>query len=152
MIEEKYIDIAIDLLGDEILFRRKSANLITTQPSIIAYLESEGFQILSNEEKDLMWYCILVIIEAIIQSEEELESIMLEEIEEAEELNYSKVGEKNLKFSDVADLMFDQYEEEDLLAFVEDTLIPDEEEFPTPVGRKVIFISLKTLIDALRQC
>jgi hypothetical protein len=152
MIEEKHIDVAIELLGDEALFRRKSANLITTQPSIIAYLESEGFQILSNEEKDLMWYCILVIIEAIIQSEEEVESILLEEIEEAEEMNYSKVGDKNLKFSDVADIMFDGYEEEDLLAFVEDTLIPDEEEFPTPVGRKVLFISLKTLIDALRQC
>ena len=58
---------------------------------------------------------------------------------------------KTLK--EIADFFFQDYPQEDLLAFVEDSLIDDEEN-DTPIsniGRNVIFVSMKSFIDCLHQ-
>ena len=47
------------------------------------------------------------------------------------------------------DVFFENYQQEDLLAFVEDSLIDDEDEIVTKVGREPMFVALKSIIDCL---
>jgi len=45
------------------------------------------------------------------------------------------------------DIFFKNYFQEDLLAFVEDSLIEEEEGLVTKVGREPMFVALKSIID-----
>ena len=149
IIEEKTIEESIELLSDKEMYHQFFEETVTENSGLVAYLSAEGFNILTEEEKDLMWYCALVLLHSWKKITGDFPSISNDDIEDAEEANYDIVGEKQIKFKEVADLLFEEYEQEDLLAFVEDTLTPDEEDFITPVGRKVLFISLKTIIDVM---
>ena len=53
------------------------------------------------------------------------------------------------KFNEKIDPFFKDYPQEDLLAFVEDSLVQDEDSEITNEGRDYIFIALKTIIDSL---
>lgn len=149
IIEEKTIEESIELLSDKDMYHQFFEETVTQNSGLVAYLSAEGFDILTEEEKDLMWYCTLVLLQSWKKITGDFPAISNNDIEDAEEANYDVVGEKQIKFKEVADLLFEGYEQEDLLAFVEDTLAPDEEDFITPVGRKVMFISLKTIIDVM---
>ncbi|NNF36754.1 MAG: hypothetical protein HKN68_21815 [Saprospiraceae bacterium] len=149
MISEKYIDQVILTLNSAPLYEERLRNIIETRQALVSYLESEGFEILDYEERDLLWYLTVVVHDSILEAGNNIPDITVEDIEIAEEKNYAALESDHMKFSDMADLLFNDYPEEDLLAFIEDTVIPDEEHFPSPVGRKVIFISMKTVIDVL---
>lgn len=147
LVSEEIIDEVISLFEDEDSFRQFSMELVESQPVLLAYLESDSNSILTEEEKDLQWYCTTVVIKSIASAIGTLPVVNTKDISQAEDSNYALVDDKNQKFNIIADTFFKDYIEEDLLAFAEDTLIPDEASFITPVGRKVIFISLKTIID-----
>ena len=149
MVTEEIINKIIDQLEAKEVYQAKLQSLIEQQPAIISYFESEGFDILSNEEKDLLWYLTLVVYESYVAHHETNPVLRLKKIEKAEEENYTMMKQDHLRFSEIADLFFEGYEEEDLLALIEDTVIPDEGDFPSPVGRKVIFTTMKTIIDVL---
>ena len=51
------------------------------------------------------------------------------------------------KFRERLDVFFQDYFQEDLLAFVEDSLSEEEEEMVTKIGREPMFVALKTIID-----
>ena len=143
-ISEIEIDKVIERLNDEGEFDKASKNLIENQPALIGYLDGEGFKILTSEEQDLLWYCLLVVVESSSPGY----AVSVQDLLDKEEENYDLVGDQ-MTFDIIADQLFEEYGQEDLLAFVEDTLIPDEETFITPVGRKVLFLSLKSVIDVL---
>ncbi len=147
LVSEEIIDGVISTFDNEGNYQQFSISLVESQPGLIAYLESESNSILTEEEKDLQWYCTAVILKSIEIAKGALAFADTQKISKAEENNYALVDDKNQKFKMIADTFFADCIEEDLLAFVEDTLIPDEISFITPVGRKVIFISLKTIID-----
>lgn len=149
MVSEKHIDQVIQKLNSASLYEERLRTIIETTQALVSYLESEGFEILNNEERDLLWYLTVVVYDSILEAGERIPDIDVNAIEIAEEKNYTSLESDHMKFSDMADLLFKDYPEEDLLAFIEDTVIPDEEQFPSPVGRKVIFISMKTIIDVL---
>lgn len=148
VVREEMIEAVITRMENPEVFLNASREFIENQPSIIAYLNSEGFSLLSEEEMDLLWYCILVVSESI-KKVKKVNLVDIEDIEETEEENYILLGGKDLKFEDIADRFFPNYIQEDLLAFAEDTLVPDDEDFISPAGRKIIFITLKTLIDVM---
>lgn len=147
-ITESEIEKVLDKFENTSYFDKLSKALIEEQPNLISYFESESFEILTEEEKDILWYCALVIYGATIGVVEDIAEIQQEVLNNWEEINYNIVGD-NMKFMQMTDSFFEKYPQEDLLAFVEDTLIPDEEDIITPVGRKILFLSLKTFIDAL---
>ena len=147
MIAEKVIEQVQATLDHRSNFEQFSTYVIEEHPAIIAYFNSEGFGILTNQEKDLLWYCTMVILQSIRDDRGPLPQSTTEDLAEREELNYEALQGKVTKFKDIADFFFKDFEEEELLAFVEDTLMPDEDSFVTPVGRKVLLISLKTIID-----
>ncbi len=118
-----------------------------TQPIIISYLLSQSFDLLTKREQDYMFYLTLVIWKVI--EEKGLEkAIVAEKIGMAEERNWAIYNETSAKvFREKLDVFFDDYAEEDLLAFVEDALIDEESGVLTKEGRAFIFIGLKSIID-----
>ncbi|MFT5382917.1 MAG: hypothetical protein ACI81W_000313, partial [Saprospiraceae bacterium] len=66
---------------------------------------------------------------------------------------WEKLSENQSKgFRDKLDVFFENTSQEDLLAFVEDALVQDEEDdMISPEGREYVFITLKTIIDCLDQ-
>ena len=67
-----------------------------------------------------------------------------------EEANWELLHEQPKgTFRDKITPFFENNEQEDLLAFVEDTLEQEEDSPVTTVGRDVIFISSKTVIDSI---
>ena len=149
MVSEKEIDRIIQELEEASVYQDRLKSVVESQEAIVSYLESEGFEILSNDERDLLWYLTVVVIESVKDSGLSISDVKVKDIESTEEKNYSSLENEHIKFSEMADLLFDGYPEEDLLAFIEDTVIPDEENFPSPVGRKVIFMTMKTIIDVV---
>ena len=149
MVSESIIDKVIEQLQSQDIYQEKLKSLVEHQHAIVSFFESEGFEILSNDERDLLWYLTVVVYESIKSQSEHQDFISIKKIESAEEHNYSLLKHDHMKFSEIADLYFDNYPQEDLLALIEDTVIPDQEDFPSPVGRKVIFITMKTIIDVL---
>jgi hypothetical protein len=49
-------------------------------------------------------------------------------------------------------VFFDGYPQEDLLAFLEDSLQQDEENPVTGVGAELIAVTAKSIIDVLHDC
>jgi len=68
----------------------------------------------------------------------------------AEETNWGKMQEVSAKkFRERLDVFFSSTSQEDLLAFIEDALLDEEEGILSKEGREPIFIILKSIIDAL---
>ena len=49
------------------------------------------------------------------------------------------------------DSFFKDYPQEDLLALVEDSIQQDEDNIVTPVGREIIFVACKSIIDTIHS-
>lgn len=156
-VPEKVIDAKAAKLGgldgdfDEII-----AELKEEQPAILGYLFSESFLILTQEEKEYLLYLALVIWESCDEVLEGVMEMSPEELEEIEEANWTELNQAvGNSFRQKLDGFFTDYPQEDLLAFVEDSLVISEEgegaeEFEvTKEGREPIFVALKTIIDCL---
>ena len=129
------------------------AELTRDQPYILAYFFSDAFRMLTPEEQSYMLYLGLVVWKSIQTQGTTTSQITEDQIGQAEE----KVWEimeltSNKKFRERLDPFFDNTEEEDLLAFIEDSLVTDAEDkddFLTKAGREMIFVGLKTVMNCL---
>lgn len=152
-ISEKIIDnITKALDNEENSYDEAIGDMQAKQPILFSYLLSESFKLLIEEEKEYLLYLALVIWKAVDAEVAELPLLDSENIEEVEEKNWTLFNEtKARKFNEKLDVFFDKYPQEDLLAFVEDALVDDEDEdaFVTKEGKELLFIGLKTTIDAL---
>ncbi len=105
-------------------------------------------EILFDEELDYMFSMLCLII---LSAFDKVEALDLDHIQELEEKNWETLyTHKSIKST--FDVYFEGYEEEDLLAYVEDALVFDKEseeemEFLTNVGTEVIMVKAKSLID-----
>ncbi len=152
-ISEKIIDRITKALDDEENgYDRAIGDMQAKQPILFSYLLSESFKLLIAEESEYLLYLALVIWKAIDGEVADLPLLDSEKIEEIEEKNWTLLNEtKARKFNDKLDVFFDKYPQEDLLAFVEDALVDgeDDDAFVTKEGKELLFIGLKTTIDAL---
>jgi hypothetical protein len=150
------IDAVIELLdnvSDE-QYEQRMEDFAEAQPVIFAYLfDEENFHLLTEDEKGFMQYLALIIWAANEQVNGTAPEASEEQIGAAEERNYAVLdGHTARDFSDRVDPLFEDYPQEDLLAFVEEALLEDEEEpevLITKEGREPIFVALKTVIDVL---
>jgi hypothetical protein len=146
---------AIDKIADQLNqnpanFDQAIADMQVNQPILFSYLLSESFKLLTKDESEYLLYLSLVIWKSIHQGHQKLEKLDSAKIEEIEEKNWALLNEsKARKFRDKLDAFFEKYPQEDLLAYVEDALVDDEDSFVTKEGRELLFIGLKTTIDAL---
>ncbi|MFT5164780.1 MAG: hypothetical protein ACI8P3_000003 [Saprospiraceae bacterium] len=152
-IPESIIDQKATEIGETEDFTDLIQNLKDKQPALLAFLFSENFDLLTQSEKDFTMFLTLVVWEAVLTIHPEQEFIAPEDVEAAEEANWEKLSENQSKgFRDKLDVFFENTSQEDLLAFVEDALVQDEEDdMISPEGREYVFITLKTIIDCLDQ-
>ena len=151
-ISEEIIDHCSDRLSDtDKYYTDAIENMKNQQPILLSYLLSENFRMLTQEEKDYMLYLALVIWESVQQVQISLGGIETEDIEAKEEINWQILNESKARmFKERLDGFFKNTKQEDLLAFVEDALVEDEEEqIVTKEGKELLFIGLKTVIDCL---
>jgi len=124
------------------------------QPLLLAYLLSENFKLLTEEERSYQLYLSLVIWKSVQQVEPKAADLTEELLDTLEESNWETLNNSTARrFRERLDRFFDNTTQEDLLAFVEDALTDDEEDADnkliTKEGKELVFIGLKTVIDCL---
>ena len=152
-ITEEIIDCITETLNnEENSYDEAIGDMQAKQPILFSYLLSESFKLLIKEESKYLLYLALVIWKAVDTKVTEMPLLDSAKIEEIEERNWTLFNETNARrFKEKLDAFFDKYPQEDLLAFVEDALVDDEDSFVTKEGKELLFIGLRTTIDALCQ-
>lgn len=126
--------------------------LMDAQPALLAFLTQESTDLLLEEEKDIMWYITVVIVNACQSDGITVTELSDNTLSDYEEANWQLLHDQPKgTFREKLTVFFEDYEQEDLLAFVEDTLELEEDSPITAVGRDVIFISAKAVIDGIFQ-
>lgn len=121
------------------------------QPVLLAYFFSENFDLFTHEERDYLQYLALVVWSAA----REVCGIKLpvneDQISEAEDENWEKLESvRSHIFRERVGIFFENHPQEDLLAFVEDALLDDDEDpLVTKEGREAMFVTLKSVVDLL---
>jgi hypothetical protein len=153
LVSDKTIDQIIDQLdaSDE-AFELAMDKAGEEQPMIFAYLTSESFDLLTEEERGYMLYIGLILYLAYKKTNPNLQDISEDQLGDAEEKNYEMLEQaKGETFADRLDIFFDNYKQEELLALAEEAVMDEEEEehLVTEEGAEPMFVALKTVIDAM---
>ena len=152
-VSENMID-AVILELEEADFEQEVAILGEKQPVLLGYVLSEDFELLTNEEREWLLYLVLVVWKATEKVYGKTGPLSKNALETAEEANWERLEPVTTKrFRDRMTPFFDNYDQEDLLAFVEDSLTEDEEDTEAVVtkeGREPMFVALKSVIDVLK--
>lgn len=150
MITEATIERVLDRLeagGDD--FALEIQDFAQAQPHLTAYLTNEENDSLNEEERTLLLFGAIVIYQSVTDQLAEPAEASEEMIGQAEEENYALMPEKG-SFRDRLTPFFEDSEEEDLLAFIEDLLVAEEEDDTiSKEAREPLFIALKTVVDVL---
>ncbi len=150
-VSEQVIDsIAEQLDGSTNIYEAAIEELREEQPAILAYLFNEELKVLTQKEKEYLLYLILVIWKSIgVVAEEPIGKVSPDAFTQREEENWNIIdSQKKKHFRDKLDVFFEGYPQEDLLAFVEDALVEEEEDdMVTKEGREALFVILKTVLD-----
>lgn len=128
----------------------KTATYMEEYPTLLAYLEQESNEVLLEEERDLQWYIIIVCLSAILEAEIHVPAFTVDNLSVAEEKNWEILQSAGGgTWRERLSPFFETFFEEDLLAFVED-MVQEEEDSPiTAIGKEVIFISCKSVLDCI---
>lgn len=154
-VSEIIIDAVIDELEsftDE-QYEAQMEAFAEVQPVLFAWLFSEHFELLNEDEKGYLQYLSLIAWLAIERVNGPCEPVSEEQIGEAEEANYGVLEASTAKkFRDRLNEFFEGSDQEDLLAFAEEAVLEDEDDPEALVskeGREPIFVAVKTLVDVL---
>jgi len=153
-IAEPTIDQIAEKLGNDEAARAAAVEALRAeQPVLLAYLFSEGFDALLHPEREYVLFLTLVIVEAVkAQLQKTPPPLTEEQLGEAEEANWEQLQNVSTKkFRERLDVFFTDTPQEDLLAFIEDALIDEEDGLLSKEGREPIFVALKSVVDALHQ-
>jgi len=125
-------------------------DLSREQPAIFHYINQEDFELLTEEEFDFLIFLTVIIFKSFRESGVTIKEVSVHDIESTEEANWEILNSATSnKFRNRIDAFYSEYLQEDLLAFVEDALEPDDLPIVTKEGREPLFIILKTIIDVL---
>lgn len=153
-IDETTIDhIAVNLGTSDADRALAVESLEAEQPVLLAYLFSENFGAFLEREREYILFLVLVIIESIkVKHPGQTLPISEALLSETEEENWTKMQTvKAQRFRERMDIFFKDTNQEDLLAFIEDALIDEEDGLLSKEGREPIFIVLKSIVDALNR-
>ncbi len=125
--------------------------LRTVQPALAEYLFAEHMEAFTHGEQAYFLFLAVVIWKAFTHHHPDAPVLDADAIAQAEERNWELLQQiEERSFRKRLDTFFQQSDEEDLLGFLEDALAEEEEEIPiTKEGREPMFVSLKTIADAL---
>jgi hypothetical protein len=154
-VSEKIIDAVIEELEnyDDEQYEAQMEAFAEAQPVLFAWLFSEHFELLNEDEKGYLQYLALIAWRSIMQVDGSVEAVSEDQIGEAEEANYAILDASTAKkFRDRLNVFFEGSPQEDLLAFAEEAVLEDEDDIDSLVtkeGREPIFVALKTMVDVL---
>ena len=140
MITESEIDVCIEKLEND------PGSALEIPPEFTSYLQSEVYPNLKEYERQILAFSLSIIHNCCASKFEEL--FDLEYYLDNEESNWS-IRDKDSSLDDSLNIFFNGYPEEDLLAFVEDMLIEDEDFEISIAGKEIIVICTKSYIDLL---
>ena len=144
--------IAESLNQDDSSFQDIVERLQKEQAPLFGYIFSENLSVLTQAEREFLLYLLLVILLSIEENSGTLNAIPKKTLEDAEEFNWSIMDSAPAgKFRDKLTPFFEDYTQEDLLAFVEDALMDSEDDLVTKEGREVVFVFLKSVIDCFEE-
>ncbi len=154
MITEKQIETVLDQMEEsEVSIADTVNDLESKHPALFSYIVSPQFsEVLNERERDYFHFLVvsiyMIINEYYLKGKEY--SITEDELGDMEE----KVWElwetdSDGDFHEKLDIFFENTEEEDLLALIEDALIETEDELITEIGREPVFVALETIKEVL---
>lgn len=148
-VSEDVIDQVLEELGDDPQRQADALQSLREEhPLVLAYLFTENFNAFLRQEKEFLLYLLLVIWWSCQKTAGGLPEVTEDVLAEAEEANWALLQEAESKrFRDRLDPFYDQTRQEDLLAFIEDALIDEEEGFVSKEGREPMFVILKSIVD-----
>ena len=148
-INEEQIDFASEHLEtSEQAFVHTLEDLQRQHPIVFSFLLSENLEVLTVAERDYMFYLLAILWKALRDDLPAGTVISEKALGEAEERNWTLLqASKSKRFRERLDPFFEDYPQEDLLAFLEDALVDEEEDLLTREGREPIFVSLKSILD-----
>lgn len=152
-VSENIIDAVIDALEDysDEQYEAEMEAFSAAQPVLFAWLFSEHFDLLTDDEKGYLQYLALIAWRSIEKVNGVLDAVSEEQIGEAEEANYAVLEASTAKkFRDRLNAFFEGSTQEDLLAFAEEAVLEyedDPESLVSKEGKEPIFVALKTLVD-----
>lgn len=150
-ISEDIINANIDLLENENEYISVLKELEEKQTDLMQMISKENQDLLTNDELALLEYLTVLIFKST-QSVSTIMKLNGKALEEAEEKNWATFNASSSKnFTKILDTFFEDYPQEDLLALVEDSIQPDEGTVITTVGKEIIFVVCKSIIDVLHQ-
>ncbi len=151
MVTEATIEEVLEsFVNDREEYEESLSDLMDQQPPLLAFLAQESNDVLTEEEKDVLWYIILIIITSSRRFGISVGELSDTDLGNYEEFNWEVLQQQPKgTFREKITPFFEEYDQEDLLAFVEDTLELEEDSPVTSVGRDVIFVSAKTVIDSI---
>lgn len=152
IVTEDILDQIVERFDDsDTAYEQAVETMENEQPVLLGYLFSEDFDAFTQDEKEYLLMLSTIIWTALKEVNGSLAPITETALSEAEEHNWAKLENVAAqRFSDRLDVFFQDYPQEDLLAFVEDALADDEEDpIVTKEAREAIFVTLKTVIDCL---
>jgi len=155
-IGEELIDAAVLSIQeeDEIVRENLLQELGGYQPAVLAFLFTENTELFTKQEKEYLLFILLSIWGAVRSGTdpEEMDEIDADQLSLAEEKNWEMLESASTnRFRDRLDLFFVDYPQTDLLAFVEDMLLDEEDDLLTREGREPMFVLLKSIIDCFHQ-
>lgn len=155
MVTEQIIEQTISQLEDGMIdYEKTLREFAGRQPAVMSLLISDSEGALTDDEQELLLYLAVVIWKSVETAGVENELVDADTVAEAEEENWDLFSQaKGPSFRERLDVFFEKTDEEDLLAFIEDSLTPgdeDEDEIKvTAEGREPMFVALKTVVDLL---
>ncbi len=115
---------------------------VEKQRSISNYLLGDSFNLFTEYEKELLLFIHLVIWKALVAPLKTVH-FSIDEYLLLEEQTWEQISSKSLSWESKKNLLFDEFPEVDLLAFVEDVVADDE---ITDTVREILFVTARTYI------
>lgn len=134
-----------EVASDEVYSEKIRVDFNETQEDYLTYLEREVYSLISDPEKDLLLFILYALNEFMVKEKGEASPIELHKYFDAEEKMW-QMYEDGIKkpFKERITPFFEEIDEEEALAFIEDLLVEaegeeDEDLLIDPAGRDVIW-------------
>lgn len=121
-----------------------------SQKMLHSYLMNEQLEMLSEDEYKILWFDAMVIIKCFEEVNGQHTENDPKLIETIESKGWAMLeNSKPAGFREKLDVFFENSSQEDLLAFVEDSISDDDEMVISSAAKEIIFVTLYTLIEYL---
>lgn len=118
-------------------------------PAITGFLLQDSNEILQEHEKDFFWYIVFILLKSYEHKSIKFAQIDGKALNQSEERQWALFEEQKGNFYEKASIFYENTDEEDALAYVEDMIQVDDESELTKVGRDVIWIATNSILDQL---